>query len=233
MGGRGRGGSGRPGERRGGGGGPGAGPGAAGGGPGRFRDAPPRGGTPDFREPSEGSPLTTFIKTFSRVNVKLLVSCLVKSTHLISFIKMSLTDWFVCCRLHRGACTAASAAAEASDCRSATQPGRQPKLGHLRWSQATRGGDLKRKTLRDWRLQEPGGGGGGGLERVNRERGWMNGMRLNATVSIPSSQTDSERSDVVLPPLFLLLPLLPFFFSPSSLSSSSSCLSLVSAEYLF
>ncbi|XP_041850914.1 eukaryotic translation initiation factor 4H isoform X3 [Melanotaenia boesemani] len=44
MGGRSRGGGGRPGDRRGGGGG---------GGMGRFRDGPPRGGTTDFREPSE------------------------------------------------------------------------------------------------------------------------------------------------------------------------------------
>ncbi|XP_072247947.1 eukaryotic translation initiation factor 4H isoform X3 [Leuresthes tenuis] len=54
MGGRGRGGSSRPGDRRGaaGGGGGGTG-GAGGGGMGRFRDGPPRGGTTDFREPSE------------------------------------------------------------------------------------------------------------------------------------------------------------------------------------
>ncbi|XP_053736664.1 eukaryotic translation initiation factor 4H isoform X1 [Synchiropus splendidus] len=45
MGGRNRGGPGRPGDRRGGGGG--------GGGMGRFRDGPPRGGSSDFREPSE------------------------------------------------------------------------------------------------------------------------------------------------------------------------------------
>ncbi|XP_042270190.1 eukaryotic translation initiation factor 4H isoform X2 [Thunnus albacares] len=44
MGGRSRGGGSRPGDRRGGGGG---------GGMGRFRDGPPRGGTTDFREPSE------------------------------------------------------------------------------------------------------------------------------------------------------------------------------------
>lgn len=58
MGGRGRGGgtgAGRPSDRRGAGAGAGAGPGA---GPGRYREGPPRGGTTDFREPSDGE--TTF-----------------------------------------------------------------------------------------------------------------------------------------------------------------------------
>nr|BAS02351.1 spiggin B/ChrI [Gasterosteus aculeatus] len=51
MGSRGRGGAGsRPGDRRGGAGGPG---GPGGGGPARFREGPPRGTTPDFREPSD------------------------------------------------------------------------------------------------------------------------------------------------------------------------------------
>lgn len=62
MGGRNRGGgagAGRPSDRRGAGAGagPGAGAGAgpgAGPGPGRYREGPPRGGTTDFREPSEG-----------------------------------------------------------------------------------------------------------------------------------------------------------------------------------
>lgn len=52
MGGRNRGGgagAGRPSDRRGAGAGAGPGPG-----PGRYREGPPRGGTPDFREPSEG-----------------------------------------------------------------------------------------------------------------------------------------------------------------------------------
>lgn len=50
MGGRSRGGSSRPSDRRGG-----------GGGMGRFRDAPPRGGTTDFREPSEGDIYHPFV----------------------------------------------------------------------------------------------------------------------------------------------------------------------------
>lgn len=39
----------------------------------------------------------------------------------------------------RGACTASSTAAEASNGLRAAEPGRQPKLKNLRWSQATRG----------------------------------------------------------------------------------------------
>lgn len=58
MGGRSRGGgtgAGRPSDRR----GPGAGAGAA---PGRYREGPPRGGTTDFREPSEGDTTSLFLK---------------------------------------------------------------------------------------------------------------------------------------------------------------------------
>lgn len=63
---------------------------------------------------------------------------------------------------HRGACTAASTAAEASHSLGATQSGRQPEFCHLWRCQATRGGDLKTNHKR---LKTRGRGSGGREEK--------------------------------------------------------------------